>query len=492
MLDVVRDAALGQWLRLLGASHLAPYPEELPDFKLPPAYSPCEQPPSLTNKKPNTPTTVNEMEEGRPQTTNETKNDMIDITLVTWYSEDDPENPHNWSLGKKIWLSMLLLVYTVSVYIGSSLYTASETDIMSIFGVSNTLAALGLSLYILGYGIGPLVFAPLSEIPEIGRNPLYIYTYIIFVALAVAAALAFGPLVGGFAVQAKGWRWSSWELLWFAGPMLLVVLIGLPETSADHLLLCRAKRLRGLTGRSNLKSESEIKQAQLSPRQVAFDALTKPFEINILDPAMLFTTLYAALTYSLYYSFFESFPLVYIDIYGFDLGELGLSFVSVLTGLFVSIALYCGYFYYIGHPRMSKMESVPPEARSWPGLIASFLIPIGLFIFAWTSRKSIHWIVSLVGIAISMCGVFIIIQCMFIYIPFTYPKYAGSLFAANGFARSAFAAAAVLFAGPMFSRLGVDGGVSLFGGLTVLCIFGIFGIYYRGATLRKRSRFAVS
>jgi len=202
MLDVVRDADLGQWLRLLGAKHLALYPEELPDFKLPPAYSAYEQPPSLTNKKPNTPTTVNEMEEGRPQTTNETKNEdiiaessggdddsMIDITLVTWYSEDDPDNPHNWSLGKKIWLSMLLLVYTVSVYIGSSLYTASETDIMSIFGVSNTLAALGLSLYILGYGIGPLVFAPLSEIPEIGRKPLYIYTYIIFVALAVAAAL---------------------------------------------------------------------------------------------------------------------------------------------------------------------------------------------------------------------------------------------------------------------------------------------------------------
>ncbi|TVY87490.1 Cycloheximide resistance protein [Lachnellula willkommii] len=551
MLDVIRDAALGQWLRLLGAKSLARYPEELPDFTYPP-----HEPPSSTNKKPDTLTTVNEMEEGRSPTANEKKDEDTPaessggdddsekgITLVTWYSDDDPDNPHNWSFPKKMWLSMLLLVYTVSVYIGSSLYTASETDIISIFGVSNTLAALGLSLYILGYGIGPLLFAPLSEIPFIGRNPLYIYTYIIFVALAVAAALvdnfagllvlrfllgffgspclanagasfgdffgggqmpyvialwgggatlspALGPLVGGFAVQAEGWRWSSWELLWFSGPMLLVVLIGLPETSADHILLCRAKRLRELTGRSNLKSASEIKQAQLSPRQVAFDALIKPFEINILDPAMLFTTLYAALTYGLYYSFFESFPLVYQNIYGFNLEELGLSFVSVLSGLFVSIALYCSYFYYIGHPKMAKMETVPPEARLWPGLIASFLIPIGLFIFAWTSRKSIYWIVSLIGIAISMCGVFINIQCMFIYIPFTYPKYAGSLFAANGFARSAFAAAAVLFAGPMFSRLGVDGGVSLLGGLTVLCIFGIFGIYYGGATLRKRSKFA--
>jgi DHA1 family multidrug resistance protein-like MFS transporter len=91
-----------------------------------------------------------------------------------------------------------------------------------------------------------------------------------------------------------------------------------------------------------------------------------------------------------------------------------------------------------------------------------------------------------------VCGVFIIIQCMFIYLPFSYPKYAGSLFAANGFARSAFAAGAVLFAGPMFARLGIDGGVSLLAGLTVLCIFGIFAMYYGGAALRRRSRFAGS
>jgi DHA1 family multidrug resistance protein-like MFS transporter len=81
---------------------------------------------------------------------------------------------------------------------------------------------------------------------------------------------------------------------------------------------------------------------------------------------------------------------------------------------------------------------------------------------------------------------------MFIYLPFTYPRYTGSLFAANGFARSTFAAAAILFAEPMFSRLGVNGGVSLLGGLTVLCILGIYGIYFGGAILRKKSKFAVS
>jgi DHA1 family multidrug resistance protein-like MFS transporter len=109
--------------------------------------------------------------------------------------------------------------------------------------------------------------------------------------------------------------------------------------------------------------------------------LIKPAEINILDPAVLFTTIYTALVYGLYYSFFESFPLVYRNVYQFDLGQLGLTFLSVLIGLVVGVVMYCAYFYYVGDPKMKKMETVPPEARLWPGLIASFFIPIGLFIF---------------------------------------------------------------------------------------------------------------
>ena len=89
-----------------------------------------------------------------------------------------------------------------------------------------------------------------------------------------------------------------------------------------------------------------------------------------------------------------------------------------------------------------------------------------------------------------MLGVFIIMQCMFIYLPFTYPKYAGSLFAANGFARGAFAAGAILFAAPMFKNLGVNGGVSLLGGLTVGCCAGMYALYFYGARLRGRSKFA--
>ncbi|KAM0085828.1 hypothetical protein ACKRZS_001917 [Fusarium odoratissimum] len=60
---------------------------------------------------------------------------------------------------------------------------------MQEFNVTETAASLGLALYVLGYGFGPLLFSPLSEVPYIGRNPIYIITFAIFNLLCVGAAL---------------------------------------------------------------------------------------------------------------------------------------------------------------------------------------------------------------------------------------------------------------------------------------------------------------
>ena len=96
----------------------------------------------------------------------------------------------------------------------------------------------------------------------------------------------------------------------------------------------------------------------------------------------------------------------------------------------------------------------------------------------------------MIGISLSMVGIFFVTQVILVCIPFTYPKYAGSLFAANGLSRALFAGAAVLFSPPLFRNLGVGGGVSLLGGLSVVCVFGMYAMYYFGESMRKRSRFA--
>lgn len=109
--------------------------------------------------------------------------------LVDWYTTDDPDNPQNWSFGKKMFASTQIYMYTLAVYMGSAIYTPSEEGVMKAFGVSEEVAALGLSLYVIAYGTGPLIFSPLSEIPSVGRNPPYILTMFIFVILSIPTAL---------------------------------------------------------------------------------------------------------------------------------------------------------------------------------------------------------------------------------------------------------------------------------------------------------------
>lgn len=268
--------------------------------------------------------------------------------LVEWYTTDDPENPQNWSLKKK-WLVMGLMgLYTMAVYGSSSMYVAGEQGVMDRFHVGPTPAALGLSIFVLGYGIGPLIWAPLSEIPVIGRNLVYVPTYFLFVILSIPTAVvdnyagllvlrfltgffgspclanggasigdifdfiklpiylaswtaasfngpAIGPVISGFAVQAKGWRWGLWEIVWLNGPILVAFFLFYPETSPDNILRRRAARLRKLTGVDNIKSQSEINQAQMNAREIVYDAFIKPIEITIKDPAVAFTNTYVCL-----------------------------------------------------------------------------------------------------------------------------------------------------------------------------------------------------
>jgi DHA1 family multidrug resistance protein-like MFS transporter len=176
--------------------------------------------------------------------------------------------------------------------------------------------------------------------------------------------------------------------------------------------------------------------------------------------------------------------------YGFNLGEMGLTFLSISVSVALAIPSYWAYMYYVVEPEIMTKGLTTPERRLIPALFASFLLPTGLFIFGWTARASVHWIVSIIGIGIYSYGVFILLQCVFVYIPVSYPQYAASLFAGNDFVRSALASGSILFARPLYLNLGIGSGVSLLAGLTCGCVVGIFVLYYFGANLRARSKFA--
>jgi DHA1 family multidrug resistance protein-like MFS transporter len=396
---------------------------------------------------------------------------------------------------------------------------------------------------VLAYGLGPMLWSPLSEIPAVGRNPPYMLTFAIFVILTIPGALtrnfaglivvrflqgffgspclatggaslqdmyslvylpfavclwalaatcgpALGPIISGFSVVAENWRWSQWEMLWLSGPAFILMFLCLPETNPSTILLHRARRLRERTGNMKLKAQSEIDQANMSVTALILENLYRPMQMMILDPAVGFTALYTALIYGIYYSFFECFPLVYEGIYHFNLGQQGLTFLAISVGVVLAIAIYWIYLYFWVVPWVLKNGFAKPERRLHAALVATWLCPTGLFIFAWTAKANIHWIVPTIGIMIFTLGIFIVIQCIFVYLPLTYPQYAASLFAGNDLTRSTLATGAIHFSRPLFANLGIGRGVSILGGLTAGCCVGLYALWYYSPQLRARSKFS--
>lgn len=93
-------------------------------------------------------------------------------------------------MWKKAFVTLEICLLTFSVYIGSAIFTPGIPSVTQEFHISSVAATLGLTLFVAGYGLGPLIWSPMSEIPQIGRNPVYIATLAVFVALQVPTALA--------------------------------------------------------------------------------------------------------------------------------------------------------------------------------------------------------------------------------------------------------------------------------------------------------------
>lgn len=66
------------------------------------------------------------------------------------------------------------------------------------------------------------------------------------------------------------------------------------------------------------------------------NTLFRPFEIIAKEPIILAFDLYSGIAYGAFYLFFESFPIVFVEIYPFTLIELGVSYLGFAVGCFLA------------------------------------------------------------------------------------------------------------------------------------------------------------
>ncbi|EXJ94135.1 hypothetical protein A1O1_02528 [Capronia coronata CBS 617.96] len=576
MAELFRDTVVGQMLRLITGRRILQYPEER-DASIVQKYLNSDNSANTAIHGTTNPPPTEEKEEsaarpqtdgaeqtpsGRPpsrssSTTLEDGSHPVNIVggqktdpekgrdadMVDWYGPDDPENPRNWSTPKKFWVTFEICLLTFSVYVGSAIYSAGITDVSSQFGVSKVAATLGLTLFVLGYGIGPMLWSPMSEVPQIGRGPIYIGTLALFVILQVPTALAtnfgmllafrfltgfvgspslatggasigdmyspakrtyglavwgigavcgpvLGPLIGGFAAESEGWTWTIWELMWLSGFTLVLLTFLLPETSSANILYRRTMRLRRLTGNQKLVCEPQLLGEQMTGRDIVMMVLVRPFTLSFTEPMVFLLNMYIALIYGILYIWFESFPIVFTGIYGFSLGLEGTAFLGIFVGVLITLPPFVWYQMKYIEPKFNEKGELQPEWRLPPSFVGAFAIPICLFWFGWSSRPEIHWIMPIIGTGFFSIGSFLMFNSALNYLADAYPQYAASVLAGNDLFRSSVGAGFPLFATAMYNNLGVGWASSTLAFLAIAFIPIPFLLFKYGERLRRLSKYA--
>ena len=345
------------------------------------------------------------------------------------------------------------------LYLGSSIYAPGIPNVMKDLHTSQTVATLGTSVSIIGFATGPMLWSPLSEAPKVGRNPVYITTLAVFVHLQLPIALApnvetvlifrflssffgspamalggatvndmylplkrsyglvlwelstwvgpaLGPLVGGFATQTGGWRWTIWELVWINVLMLLFVSCFLPETSASNILYRRAKRMRQSFQNPSLRSEAELRPLSVTGGGAFYETIARPWVLCFQEPICLLLNAYTALICMLFFAWLETFPIVFTGVYGFDQGEVGLAYLGLLCGAILAILMFVVWFRLTESKNFDGDCRRQPEKRFIPLMAGCWLIPISLFMFGWGAKPRIHWIVPIIGSGLFSIGGF--------------------------------------------------------------------------------------
>lgn len=119
-----------------------------------------------------------------PLTHQKTSTDVI----VGFDGPDDPYRPLNWAFKKKVMTTALYGFTTMGATFASSVYSPAVNQIAGDYNVGSEVSLLGVSLLLFGFGVGPLIWAPLSEV--YGRKPAVLIPYFIAAVFSFGTAAA--------------------------------------------------------------------------------------------------------------------------------------------------------------------------------------------------------------------------------------------------------------------------------------------------------------
>ncbi|KAK3349399.1 major facilitator superfamily domain-containing protein [Lasiosphaeria hispida] len=463
--------------------------------------------------------------------------------------ENDPMNPRGMPHWRKWSIIIITSFGAFIVTNASAAYTATYDQMNAEFGNSRLVATIGLSTFVLGIALGPF-WSPLAEF--YGRRPIYLASFLAFMIWMIPSAVAqniqtmlvarffqglagsaflsvsggtvgdlfsrdkmqmpmaiftlapfigpsTGPLIGGITNSFAYWRWTHYIILIESGVAIVILFFFVPETYHPVLLARKAAALRAETGDGRWKAPLE-KTSRSVARTVGY-SLLRPFQLLAYEPMCLILDLYSAILLGLLYLFFGAFPLVFRNNHGFNLWQVGLTFMGLLIAMIVAAAS-TPFWHRVRDGLAERRRRISggelkgePEDQLPMVILAAPLITGGLFWFGFTTYPSIHWIVPIIGsgvFGIGSCRTMLAFTGIFTFLVDAYPRYAASALAGNALVRCSFAAAFPLFGIQMYEGLGYQWATGLLAFLTLVMMPFPYIFFVYGKRIRARSRFAVN
>lgn len=460
------------------------------------------------------------------------------------FSENDPRNPKNWSSARRWYITMVSGLLVLNATFASSAPSALVPALRSQFNMSEEVSNLVVALFVAGYCVGPLIWAPLSE--QYGRRPLFIVTFFVYMCFQMACALSnnaaslivfrflggvfaacplansgavladmwdpstlgaatavfavapiagpgVGPVVAGYLAEGGvSWRWLFWILTIFAGVCWALIVFTIPETYAPVILAKRARELRKQTENEDYYAPMETQK--LSMTQRLENILARPFKVLFREPMLIAITVYMSFVYGCLYLLFEAYPIVFTKGHHLSSGPSGLVFLPIPIGGTLSALAYV----YIFNPQYQRRikefapNPVAPEYRLEAAMVAGPCFAVAFFWFGWTSFPSVSiWAPLTSGLLVGwgVCWIFI---SLLNYIVDAYAMVAASALASNTVIRSLFGAAFPLFANQMYDKLSAHWASSLLGFVALALTPIPFVLAKYGPVLRAKSTYAPS
>ncbi|OJD35663.1 major facilitator superfamily protein [Diplodia corticola] len=465
-----------------------------------------------------------------------------DPFVVDWEPADDQINPTKWPASRK-WTQIGVLSFiTFLTPLASSMFAPGVPLVMREFGSGSTvLATFVVSVYVLGFALGPLFLAPLSEV--YGRNPVYHVCNVFFTIFTVCCAVSqnmgmlivfrflaglagvsvvtcgsgsiadmlpaehrggamaiwsmgpllgpiIGPIAGGYLTEAEGWRWVFWIITIISGVITVVAWFTLKETYHPVLLERKAARLRESTGNPAYRS----KFASTTPAaksDVFRHALARPLKLLLFSPIVTLMCLYIAIAYGILYILFTTFTFVFEEVYHFSTSSAGLTYIGSGLGSILGLAIVGSQTDRLLQKKLAAGASIRPEDRLPLAITvpAGLALPAGLFVYGWTAEKGVHWIAPMLGTAVSGAGMMAVMICVQTYLVDAFTLHAASVNAANAVLRSLLGALLPLCGLDMYDALGLGWGNTLLGFLALLLAPAMWAFYFYGERIRTSKRF---